>query len=212
MSISVEKYKKMIAGYTKETLEQVRAIGHSLIYDENKVELGKNDLYSVAQVAKSHTVPANQIKAISEKMHSEWCVFEGDELNETNLSHLVEAINQELGQSQKSVSIIKKKKNIFLQFSGDKKLYFLSDDPHSRKARLISFLTDPVIGVSKSIDSIIEFISLPDDDFRDMKEKKIVLRNTLREIQRELKNEKCSKTFSFEWRSANTVALQVKDR
>ncbi len=212
MSISVEKYKKMIAGYPIETLEQIKVIGHTLTYDTNKVELGKNDLYSIAQLTKSLTVPTNQIKAISEKMHSSWCVFEDGELNETNLSHLVEAINQELGQSQKSVSIIKKKKNIFLQFSGDKKLYFLSDDTHSRQARLISFLTDPAIGVSKSIDSIIEFISLPDDDFRDIKEKKNVLRNTLKRIQRELKNANCSKTFSFEWRSANTVALQVKDR
>ena len=145
----------MLAGYSKETLEHIRSVGYALTYPDEKVELGQSDLYAIAQVTKTSLVPQKQMDAISEKMHSEWCIFEDGGLNKVNANHLVEAINQELGLSKKALEIIKKKKNIFLLFNGDKKEHFLSDDEYSRKSRLIRFLTEPVIGVSKSINSVI---------------------------------------------------------
>ena len=94
--------------------------------------------------------------------------------------------------------------------NNEKKLYFVSDDLASRKAKLIKTLTFPDMGLNKHITTVYKDIRLPKDkEIKNIKDMENVIKNTFKNLQRTLKKEKAPLRFALNW-SKDVVAMTAK--
>ena len=210
MKISLDRYKQMLSGLDVKTLEDIRTLSHSLIHNHIEPSLGKNDLATIANITRALTIPQQDFRTITQKMHTNWHIFESEKINIQNATNLIEAINQILGQSAQIAQLVKIKDELFIKCADSTELFIVSDDLDSRKSRLLLFLSDQTWGIAKNIDSVFDEIKLARDQYTlDLKEKKQIIKNTMKEIQRTMRKQSIPVTLKLKW-NLRAVAIEAR--
>ncbi len=114
-----------------------------------------------------------------------------------------------LDESKTKIQFIKEKESFYITAKG--KRVRLSDDFKSKKAQLVITLSDPELGVLRTVESIFDALILPTDQYDKYTNKKLVLTNTLKEVNRTLKDNKFPLRFKFR-KEKGSIALVVDER
>ena len=117
--------------------------------------------------------------------------FPDDFINKAKL-HLHELSQPEspvkLEESKTKIQFLKEKESFYVVAKG--KRIRLSDDVNAKKAKIVEVLSTPHIGVSRTIDSVVESIKLPKDNYDEYTNKKKIITETFKDVNRTLKSEK----------------------
>lgn len=90
-------------------------------------------------------------------------------------------------ESKTKTQFLEEKGALYILAKGKKAR--LSDDVKSKKAQLVKTLSDP-LGVPRTIDSVVESIKSPKDNYDEYTDKKKIITETFKDINRTLKSEK----------------------
>ncbi len=123
------------------------------------------------------------------------------ELEQTDLPVKIE-------ESKTNIQFVKEKGALYILAKGKKAR--LSDDVKSKKAKLVMTLSDPM-GVPRTIDSVFDAMRLPTDKYDEYTNKKEVIRNNLKEVNRTLKENKLPLKFKLKT-VKGSVAMVVDER
>ena len=107
------------------------------------------------------------------------------------------------------IQFLEEKGSLYVLVKGKKAR--LSDDIKSKKAKLVMTLSDPKLGVLRTIESVFDAMRLPTDKYDEYTNKKEVIRSNLKEVNRTLKENKLSLKFKLKT-TKGSVAMVVDER
>lgn len=114
-----------------------------------------------------------------------------------------------LEESKTKIQFLEEKGALYIVVKGKKAR--LSDDVKSKKAQLAITLSNPNLGVLRTIDSVFDAMRLPTDKYDEYTNKKEVLRNNLKEVNRTLKENRLPLKFKLKT-TKGSVAMVVDER
>lgn len=100
-----------------------------------------------------------------------------------------------LEESKTKVQFLEEKGALYVVAKG--KRLRLSDDVSSRKAKLVKILSFPQLGIPRTVDSVFEAIKLSKDQYDEYIDKKNLITNTLKEVNRTLRDGKFPVRFKL---------------
>lgn len=124
------------------------------------------------------------------------------ELEQTDLPVKIE-------ESKTKIQFLEEKGALYIVVKGKKAR--LSDDVKSKKAKLVMALSDPKLGVLRTIESVFDAMRLPTDKYDEYTNKKEIIRSNLKEVNRTLKMNKLSLKFKLKT-TKGSVAMVVDER
>lgn len=188
MNVRKATYEKVIADESEETIKDIYSVLKTLKYPTKEETLDGYDLHEIAEMTRTHTISQPRLDTISEKLKGSWHIYENKVLNENNLDTFLKVLDKKLGYHSFDVTVDIKKKNkksnvfVVVEDNGKSKSYFVSNSKDTDKARLLTFLSNPHFGASRTIEVVYESVyGEIETDFSRMKER---LQGTLKELQR----------------------------
>lgn len=114
-----------------------------------------------------------------------------------------------LEESNIKVQFVEDKGSLYVLVKG--KRARLSDDVNTKKAKLVSILSTPHIGISRTIDTVVEAIKLPRDRYDEYTDKKKIITETFKDVNRTLKSERSPVRFRSKIKNGS-VSMVVDER